>query len=117
MSSLVVQQNGQSGLDALVVKKNSGNLMNNVNITVGYTGTCDANSGAVVVSATGAANLGPWTLTYQASPGEFIYNPPTGLCSGTYATGTYTFKVTLGGVSQSTTANVGVTSTNGSAKC
>jgi hypothetical protein len=117
LSSLVVQQNGQSGLDALVVKKNAGNLMNNVNITVGYTGTCSGSSGAVVVSATGAANLGPYTLTYQSSPGQFSYNPPTGLCTGTYATGTYTFTVTLGGVSQSTTANVGITSTTGSAKC
>ena len=121
LTSLIVNQTGQPQIDTLTVKNGNGgshgHLEAAVSITVGFTGTCTGTNN-VVVSATGPANLGPYTLTYSASPAQFTYNPPTGLCpASAFATGSYVFSVALDGTNQSPTANVAVSSTGGSPAC
>jgi hypothetical protein len=121
LTSLVVQQTAQTQSNTMVVKNgngtNAGHLLNGVNISVGYTGSCSATN-TVVVKASGAANLGPYTLAYQSGSGNFTYNPPTGLCPATtFVTGPYTFTVTLDGAAQTPTANVAINSAGGSAQC
>ena len=119
LTSLTVDQTGQTSIDTVTVKRGgtSGHLMNNVSITVGFTGSCSGTN-QVLVSASGQAALGPYTLTYTSSPAQFSYNPPNGLCPSTsFATGNYVFSVTLDGAAQNPGANVPFTSVNGSAKC
>ena len=121
LTSLTIKQTGQTLSNTMVVKNgngaSSGHLLQPVNITVGYSGSCSG-SDTVVVSATGAATLGPYSLTYQSSSGQYAYSPPTGLCpANAFVTGQYTFTVKLDGAAQTPTANVAVNSGNGAAQC
>ena len=117
LTGLTLNQTGQTSSNTVTVKKNSGHLMNAVAITVTYSGSCTS-ANKVLVSGSGAASLGPYQLTYSASPAQFAYNPPTGLCpSASFTTGSYNFSVTLDGSAQTPSANVPFTSVNGSAQC
>ena len=120
LTSLTVNQTGQTSIDTVTVKKTggtAGHLMKAVTIVVGFTGSCTS-SNQVLVSATGPAALGPYTLTYTSAPAQFSYNPPSGLCpSSAFATGNYVFSVKLDGTSQTPTANVPFSSVNGVAQC
>ncbi len=121
LTSLTIQQTGQTLSNTMIVKNGGGSggghLLNPLSIAVGFSGTCSG-SNQVVVSATGAANLGPYTMTYQSSTGQYTYNPPTGLCpNSAFVTGQYTFTVTLNGNAQTPTANVAVNSARGNPQC
>ena len=97
LGTLTVSQAGQSAGNATVAKSN-GHLIQALTMTVSYSGTCTAAADTVTVAATsgGSADAGsPYTLTWGSN--LYSYNPPTGLCTGSYITGTHTYSVSLNG--------------------
>jgi hypothetical protein len=106
LGTLTVSQAGQSAGQATVAKSN-GHLIQAITMTVSYTGTCTAAADTVTVAATssGSADAGsPYTFTWGSN--LYSYNPPTGLCTGSYITGTHTYTVLLNGTAQTISAVV-----------